>query len=107
EALVDRDLDRNAIPLFDIGQLDPLLVEPIDRGFAARAQQDLVAAAAGRLVLDDPQGRQTGRSGGAHEARAFAVRARLGRGFEDAGAEPLPAHFHETEGRDPADLDAR
>ena len=35
------------------------------------------------------------------------MRARLGRGFEHAGAKPLAAHLHQAEARDSADLDAR
>ena len=86
EALVDQDLDRDAIALLDFAQFDAFLVEQVDRGLAPGAQLDLVAAATCGLVLDHPQCRQAGRRGGAHQARALAMRARLGRGFEHPGA---------------------
>src|SRR3546814_18060806 len=35
------------------------------------------------------------------------MRALPGRGFEHAGAQPLPAHLHQSERADAADLDAR
>ena len=97
----------DAVALLDIGELGALLVEHVDRGFAAGAQHDALAAAARRLVLEDAQRGQAGRRGGAHQAGALAMRAGLGRGFEHAGAQPLAAHLHQAEARDAADLDAR
>src|SRR5690348_16114316 len=105
EAFFDDDLDRNPVALLDVRKLGPLLVEDINGSFPAGAQADPFAAAACRLVFDHAKGRQASRRRGAHQARAVAVRARLGRSFEDAGAQPLAAHLHEAEARDAPNLD--
>src|SRR6185312_7264406 len=105
EALVDQDLDRHAVAMLDIGELGALLVEHIDARFLARAQQDALAAPARCLVFEDSKRGQAGGGGGAHQARAVAVRAGLGRRLQHAGPEPLPAHLHQTEAGDSADLD--
>src|SRR3546814_331986 len=90
----------------DLGDLGALLVEHVDSRLAAGAEHDAAAASARCLVLQHPESRQTGRGCRAHEAAAFAMRARLGRGLQHPGAQPLAAHFHQAEGGYAADLDA-
>ena len=107
EGRVDQHLDRHAVAGFDLGQFGALPVQDIDRGFGACSQADLLAATARGLFLDHPQRRQAGARCGPHQARAFAMRAGLGRSLEHAGAEPLAAHFHQAEVGDPPDLDPR
>src|SRR6185503_16293728 len=107
EALVDDDLDEDTVALFNIGKLCALLVEHIDRRFPARTKANPFAAAARRLVLEDAQRRQACRGCRPHEACAFAMGTGLGRCLEHAGAQALPAHLHQAEARNPADLDAR
>src|SRR3546814_19399361 len=66
----------------DLGDLGALLVEHVDSRLAAGAEHDAAAASARCLVLQHPESRQTGRGCRAHEAAAFAMRARLGRSEE-------------------------
>ena len=101
------DLDAHAIAHFDLGEIGALGVEHVDRRFLAGVERDDAALALGRFVLDHAQGREPGRGGRAHEARAVAVRAGAGRRFQNAGAQALAAHLHQAEARDAADLDAR
>ena len=105
EIVVDQHLDEDAVAGLDLGHFVALLVEQINGGLAAGAQYDAAAAAAARLVLEHAKRRQARRGGGAHQAAAVAMRARLGRGFEHAGAQALAAHLHQAERADPAHLD--
>src|SRR3546814_6102520 len=43
----------------------------------------------------------------AHAARAMAMGAGFGAGFDQAGMQPLARHLQQAEGGDPPDLDAR
>ena len=93
--------------MLDVGELGPLFVEHVDRRFSPGAHADAIAPAARGLILEDAQCRKAGRRGGAHQPSAFAMRARLGGGFEHTRAQPLAAHFHQPEAGNPADLDSR
>ncbi len=93
--------------MFDFGELRALLVEHVHGRVPPGAKQNSLAAAPRRLVLDDPKRRQAGGRSGSHQPGAFAMRARLGRSFENAGAKALAAHFHQPEAGDAPDLDPR
>ena len=105
EGFLDGDVDRDSVTMLDLGQFTALLVKHVDGGLAAGPKHDPFAAPAGCLVLNDPQRAKTGGGCGAHKAGALAMRASLGRCFQDTGAEPLAAHFHEAKAGDAADLD--
>ena len=107
EALVDQNLDLNAIALLDLGELGALLVEHIDRRFASGAQADAIAATACSLVLDQAQRTESRRRCRAHQAGALAMPARSGRCLEHTRAQSLAAHFRQPERADPANLNAR
>src|SRR5690606_4369046 len=78
----------------------------IERDLDRHADVDRLALAAQHVILDVAHDHQRQRFGGAHEARAVADRALVGRAFDDAEADALAAHFHEAEMRNAADLDA-
>src|SRR5690606_34267643 len=100
-------LDLDAVALFDLRKVGALGVEQVHRGLGRGVERDRRALALGRLVLDQPQRREPGARGRAHETGAVAVRAGAGGRFEHAGAQPLAAHFHQPEAGNAADLDAR
>ena len=99
--------DPHAIAQFDFGKISALGVEQIDRRLGAGEQRDDRALALGRFVFNRTQRRKPGRAGRADQASAIAVRAAPRGSFEHPGAEPLAAHFHQSEARDPANLDPR
>src|SRR6185436_278448 len=83
-----------------------LVVEDVEPDVARNADGHL-AAAAQRLHLDSPEGRERARFGGAHPAGALAMRADVGGAIQDATAAALAADLHQAEGRDLAHLHAR
>src|SRR5689334_21067560 len=93
--------------MLDVGKFGALLVENVDRRFLARAQANSLASTPGCLILENAEGRKAGRGRSPHQTRTFAMRAWLRRCFKHAGSEPLPAHLHQAEAGDAADLDAR
>ncbi|CAO4144689.1 hypothetical protein LPLAFNJD_LOCUS1753 [Methylorubrum aminovorans] len=107
EPVVGGDGDRHLEALLQVVEMCPLLVEDVERGLSAGAQHDVVARRLEQHLLDRAQNVQRHRGGRPHEARAAAMGAGDGGGFEHAGADALAAHLQEAEGRDPPDLDAR
>ena len=95
------------VALLDFHQLGTLFVEQINRRFCARCKADYRTLALGRFVLDQAERRETCARRGAHQSGAVAMRAFARRRLEHAGAQSLPAHFHQAEAGNAADLDAR
>src|SRR3546814_6590582 len=89
-----------------LAQFAAFFVEQVEGRLLTRAQGDLAPLAARRFLLDQAQRAEPGGTGGADEAGALAMRAGAGRGFEDAGPQPLAAHLPQAKAGDAAHLDA-
>ena len=106
ERLVGHHQHIDALLEFDLGDLGALLIEQergdLDRNLAQHRRGVVLEG----LLLDDAQNLQRARFSVPNVARAAATRAGNRRTFAQSRAQPLPAHFHEAEFADGAELHA-
>src|ERR1700744_4466025 len=84
-----------------------LVIEDVERDVGSRAHHKIVGRALHQDFLEPAQQLQRHRGYGANMAAAAALRTRLSRAFEYAGADALARHLEQAEMRNAADLNTR
>ena len=106
-AVVAEQDDPEAVPVLDVRQHGPLVVEDIEGDRARNGNRHFAQAMPNSLFLQRTQHLQRHRFGRAYKAGAPAMRAGLGAGLLQARTQPLARQLQQAEPADPADLDSR
>jgi len=97
QCVIGQNLDRNPVARLQFRQFGTLAVQHINSDLGVGAQCIARRAPLDRLVFKQPQRSKRRRRRCADQPGTVAHRADPGRGFQNAGAQPLPAHFEQTE----------